>query len=288
MGIKDLREAFAASSLPDLLAEQAGVPSGIRLPPSRSRSSRFVWYRDNLMLALVVGAHEGGHVDEALAVGLGVCGERELRLVLPLGWHEPTLHRWAWLRADLPVRVWSHASGAVYEEVRPSRNQTLSLVSGAEKPMLHLKERTAWVEPLMRWAGAHTDLDPAHRQDVRAWQCRGQRVLRIRPTKNGLELLGGIDWGTNSPHQTPTPLILTAPLSFTQEKDLRDLVTAGCKQERDLFEQWIGEQYDQTRRFISEQNERRRPVRQPLNRLSCPPGPIDEPFVLELHALKVV
>jgi hypothetical protein len=38
MGIKDLREAFAASSLPDLLAEQAGVSK--RYPPASQPKSQ--------------------------------------------------------------------------------------------------------------------------------------------------------------------------------------------------------------------------------------------------------
>jgi hypothetical protein len=228
--IKEEREAFAASPLPDQLAEQAGVATVTRLLPRWERSARFVWYRDEVTLTLVVGAQEAGYVEEALAVGLGVRGDRELRLVLPRGWEEPTLHRWAWLRDDLPMRVWSYHSATARAETRPSRTHTLGLVSSAEKPMLHLRDRTSWVESLMRWAGDQADLDPSHRQDVRAWQCRGQRVLRIRRVSNGLEILAGIDWGTSSPNETPTPLLIHAPLSWEQQRDLQDLVTSGCQE----------------------------------------------------------
>jgi hypothetical protein len=228
--IKEEREAFAASPLPDQLAEQAGVATVTRLLPRWERSARFVWYRDEVTLTLVVGAQEAGYVEEALAVGLGVRGDRELRLVLPRGWEEPTLHRLAWLRDDLPMRVWSYHSATARAETRPSRTHTLGLVSSAEKPMLHLRDRTSWVESLMRWAGDQADLDPSHRQDVRAWQCRGQRVLRIRRVSNGLEILAGIDWGTSSPNETPTPLLIHAPLSWEQQRDLQDLVTSGCQE----------------------------------------------------------
>src|SRR3954470_2216553 len=46
----------------------------------------------------------------------------------------------------------------------------------------------------MRWAGDQVDLDPAHGQGMRAWQCRGQRVLRIPPSRRGLTIVAGIDW----------------------------------------------------------------------------------------------
>lgn len=157
-------------------------------------------------------------------------GKRLLRLVLAEGWHEPTLHRWAWLRDDLPLQVWVHNGATATPVNRPSREHTKALVQGAEEPALHLQERTTWIESLMRWAGQQPDLDAAHRRDVRAWQCRGQRVLRIRRTSEGLDVLAGIDWGANSPHPTPDPISLPAPMTPEQEQTARELVLAGCEQ----------------------------------------------------------
>jgi hypothetical protein len=226
------REANAGqtASQADALAEQVGVPAASRLALSRTRSERFVWYGDDDTLTLVVGEQEGAEVDTALAVGLAERGQRELRLVLPRGWHEPTLHRWAWLRDDLPLRVWSHVRGVASSAARPARQQSQDLVHGTEKPMLHVGERTSWVESLMRWAGAQPDLDASHRPDVRAWQCRGQRVLRIKPQGAGLEVIAGINWGAASPNMTPTPLLITGPLTSSQEAVLREQVLAGCAQ----------------------------------------------------------
>lgn len=217
------------ASAADALAEQAGVPASCRLDLSTG-SKRFVWYGDDDTLTLVVGEQEGAEADTALAIGLAERGTRELRLVLPHGWHEPTLTRWAWLRDDLPLRVWSHDDGVASTAARPTRKQSQDLVRGTEKPMLHLAQRTSWVESLMRWAGEQPDLDASHRPDVRAWQCRGQRVLLIRPKGTGLEIIAGINWGAASPHATPVPLLITEPLTDVQITDLRAQVAAGCDQ----------------------------------------------------------
>jgi len=66
----------------------------------------------------------------------------------------------------------------------------------------------------MRWAGEEMDLDPSHRQDVRARQCRGQRVLAIRSKGTGLSIVAGINWGSSSLNKThPDPLTVNAEMS---------------------------------------------------------------------------
>jgi hypothetical protein len=102
----ELRRSFAADDA-DHLAEQVGASVDARLPGGRGRSDRYVWFGDDEALTLVVGAHEAHDVDTALAIGLAERRERKLRLVLPRSWHEPTLHRWPWLRDDLPLEVWT-------------------------------------------------------------------------------------------------------------------------------------------------------------------------------------
>jgi len=231
------RQAFA-SDRADALAKHVGADPGARLSKSASLSERFVWYSEKASLTLVVGEQEDSDADLALAIGLGERKGRDLRLVLPRGWHDPTLHRWPWL-ADLPLEVWSHdwwhdnEGAPPHQETRPSRAQTQALVESKEKPQLHLRERTAWIEGLLRWAGEQDDLDASHRQDTRAWQCRGQRVLRVRRTKAGLEVLAGIDWGANSPHPSPIALNLTSPITADQERTCRELVRAGMKERLD-------------------------------------------------------
>ncbi len=146
------RRIFADTKA-DGLATQVGAAVGSRLQPSGTKLSRFVRYADSDALTLVVGEQEGSEVDTALAIGLGERGNRNLRLVLPTGWHEPTVHRWAWLRDELPLEVWRHDGTTVSPELRPDRAQTQKLVAEDEDRQHHLGDRTSWVEGLMRWAG---------------------------------------------------------------------------------------------------------------------------------------
>jgi hypothetical protein len=213
-----------------VLAEQVGAATSAQLPSGQGRSPRYVWFSQDEALTLVVGEQEGDDVDTALAVGLSERGDRALRLVLPHGWHEPTLHRWPWLRDDLPLEVWTHAGGSMTQHTRPSRDATLPLVTSVEDPALYLGDRTAWVEDLMRWAGDQEDLDPAHRRGIRAWQCRGQRVLRIQRSRRGLTIVAGIDWGATSPHETPEPLPITGPLTSAELSGITERVQRGCKE----------------------------------------------------------
>ena len=70
MTAKQQQEAFAQPSPSSELAEQVGAKVASRLPDSGSRSARFVWFRDDEALTLLVGEQEHGAVDTALAVGL--------------------------------------------------------------------------------------------------------------------------------------------------------------------------------------------------------------------------
>ena len=231
----ELARATFATEVADLLAALVGAAASTRLPSSGHRTSRFVWYRTPESLTLVVGAQEADKTDLALAIGLAERGDAELQLVLPAGWHEPTTHRWAWLRDDLPLRVWSHDGHEVRELARPDRDDGAALVRGAEKPQMYLgDDRTAWVADLMRWAGKNPDLDldPGHRSGFRAWQYRGQRVLVIRRSRGGLTLVAGIDWGANSPNATPEPLEIRGPLSPEQLLYLQTAVEDGCAQRK--------------------------------------------------------
>lgn len=238
------RRAHFAEAHADGLAGQVGAVPSTRQPNGPGRSPRYVWFSQPDALTLVVGDQERGHVDTALAIGLSQRGDRALRLVLPRGWHEPTLHRWPWLRDELPLEVWAHAGGEAIPQPRPTREATKELAVSGEEPALHLGTRTGWVENLMRWAGDQPELDPAHRQSTRAWQCRGQRVLRIARTGPGLTVVAGIDWGQDSPHQTPQPLQLSGPLLPADLNKVIDQVRAGCEQRlvgvaRKADEHWL-------------------------------------------------
>jgi hypothetical protein len=226
---KDERTRFGQESA-DELASAVGADPSTR--PSGRRSARFCWYQDASTLTLVVGEQEGKEVDRALAVGLAEREDRDLVLVLPQGWHEPTLHRWAWLDEALPISVWTHKNGTVEESRRPTRQETMETVKGGEDPHLHLGERTAWVEDLMRWAGDHPDLDPSHRRQDRAWQCRGQRVLLIKRTKNGLRIVAGIDFGPTSGKPPALKLTISGPLQPEDLQAIQARVRQGCDERK--------------------------------------------------------
>jgi len=209
---------------------QAGATVTSRVPSAGETLSRFVRYADDQTLTLVVGNQEERAVDTALAVGLAERGDRALRLVLPIGWYEPTLHRWPWLRDDLPLKVWSHDGTTTTAQSRPTREATLQVVYGKEDAQHHMGDRTGWVQGLMRWAGEQDDLDAAHRRDVRAWQCRGQHVLRMHRTSTAVEIIGGIAWGASSAHTSPAVLRVTAPLTAEQERKVQGQVLGGMAQ----------------------------------------------------------
>jgi hypothetical protein len=65
-----------------------------------------------------------------LTVGLTERGQRRLRLVLPDGWHKPTLYRWPWLRNDLPLEVWTHTDRTT------SPHDSSSRTSSADEALL--------------------------------------------------------------------------------------------------------------------------------------------------------
>lgn len=57
---------------------------------------------------------------------------------------------------------------------------------------------------LVDWATAHALLDPGHRRSERAWHCMGQKVLSLRPTKDGgLDVRAGIHY--SKPAEAPAP-----------------------------------------------------------------------------------
>lgn len=225
------RARFAAD-VADPIATAIGVDIATRITAS-TMSSRFVWYRDDENLTLVVGAHEGDDSDRALAVGLAERGTRSLILALAAGWEQPTLRRWAWLMQGLPLRVFIHDHDGARELPRLSPDDTLELVAGKEKPPLHLGDRSAWIDGLLAWATANEDLDPSHRQDVRAWQCRGQRVLKIKRKGGGLSVTAGIDW---SPKSSNTPAYIAdveSPLTAAVQATIIEHVEAGMRERRE-------------------------------------------------------
>lgn len=186
------RKAFALLRA-DAIAASLGVTVSPRRP-SRGWTTRAVWYETEGRLVGVLGPQEGSKVDLGLAHGLYLAGGRRLCLALPSEWAYPTLQRLPWLNAVVEVHVYAQDETTAALVTPESRLRTSRLAGGPEtKPELHLGPLGEHVRPLLEWAAQHPDLAAAHRRDVRAWSCRGQRVLAVRSTKKRIEIISGID-----------------------------------------------------------------------------------------------
>ena len=175
----------------DGLAMSIGVDPASRVVQStRGWTSHATWYNEASQLTGVVSPHVGREADEALAHGLALrSGDDEhskrLVLVLPAAHVHATLRRRRWLTADVEVRA--HFGGAVIEP--HLANPPLPDVQ--DRQVLHLGESSAQISDLVDWLATNPDLDPAHRANKRAWQCRGQLLLVVTQAGKGLSIVAG-------------------------------------------------------------------------------------------------
>lgn len=216
--------AHHATASADALAAQTGMDSKRRREPTRGWTTHAIWYEDASRLLAVVGTETERAADLALAHGLALRAEKKLGLVLPDGWVEPTRRRLPWL--NVPVDLWRHDNTTIHP-VHTGTAADHPYPADDEHPALHLGDRTTWIGPLMDWAGQHDHLDPGHRGNVRAWHCRGTRVLKIERTKPGLRITAGIAYKEPGQPGEAVTLKITAPLSHHEQTDLQDHVTAG-------------------------------------------------------------
>ena len=198
-------------------------PALTQRPPTRGWTSRCVWFEGAHDLMAVVGPQEEQFTDLALAHGLYHCRGRRLTLVLPELWSSPTLRRLPWFTAD--VTVWQYGeSHAPTPVALPSKEVVLGEAGDCETtPALHLEDQASeWLRGLAEWAAQHPLLEPAHRRDVRAWSCLGQRVLaisgRTRP-----RVVAGLD----AKSKRALEQTVTGPLSDQLIADLKDAVRGG-------------------------------------------------------------
>lgn len=174
------------------LAKQISAPP--RRQPAAGWTTRAVWHEDNENVVAFVGAQEENYADLALAHGLFHARGRKLTLVLPSGWERPTLQRAAWF--NTAVEVWTHLGGALDQVAVPERDQTATcqeaggVTTSRDK---HLGRDGDLVRRLVEWASMHSELEAAHHSNLRAWSCRGQRVLVVRSTRKGIVVTAGID-----------------------------------------------------------------------------------------------
>lgn len=208
----------------DTLAAQAGVDPKHRRQPTRGWTTHATWYEDSSRLLAVVGAEKERAADLALAHGLALRGGKKLGLVLPDGWVEPTRRRLPWLQ--VPIEFWRH-DNATIQTVQAAAPGEHPYPADDEHPALHLGDRTDWVGALMDWAGRHDNLDPGHRGNVRAWHCRGTRVLKIERTRSGLRITAGIAYKDPGQPGESVSREITAPLTQHAQAETQDRVESG-------------------------------------------------------------
>ncbi len=203
------RLAFFESTAPELVAAAVGpLP---RWAGPRPMSAQFAFFGGDDTLAIVSwpGAPKVS-VDEALAWGLAYGHDRDVVLLLPEGTARPTLQRLPWV--NTPVQVFTFGTGTPYRvapAVIPARAEVLAQIAswgargtgGAEQLGA---EQAAWVQELVAWVEARSDLSPRHRQSYLAWHNAGRQVLKITRTQSSLSIDAGVRYSNPTPDQ-PTP-----------------------------------------------------------------------------------
>lgn len=177
---------------------------------TKSPSARFASFDSADGFIIIGGVQEENMTDRALAYGLECRGDRPLFLVLPAGYEFPTLQRSALLSAA-GVRIWTHTVRQQEPTVDPPQERAVpteevacaTLLSEKAQPCpeaefakatkaLHLPTATESIFSLVEWATTRPQLDPGHRQGLRAWQCAGQKVLSLQQGAGKLTIKAGI------------------------------------------------------------------------------------------------
>lgn len=214
----ELRATFAAERA-DYIATL--IDSSLtRRQPAPRWTTLVVWYESDETLLGVIGPQEGRDVDIALAHGLHLTKGRRLRLGLPVEWAGPTLHRAPWLTTHLDTHVYDAASRVTTPAPLTHEKSRTQAGDAEQSPPLHLGKASPDVRGLMSWAAGHADLDPAHRRDLRAWSCLGQRVLVINGKKK-ITVRAGVDAASAGAS------VWTSPFGDTFLSEVRAAVETG-------------------------------------------------------------
>lgn len=202
----DLAEAAVA---PGTSLEAARPPAGWRV----SQALSLLTDPGRNVLVVVLSPGEARDLwDLALATGLALKGDRDLRLVVPdetwtlrsLGevpaWRR-LLWRLPWLRAS--VRLFTYAATAdegpvLTERLPPARCDVEAALVRDEALRLEphdLREGAAHVAELVAWADGHPELVPILRESYRSWHVLGRCVLKLsRGAQGTVDLVAGVDF----------------------------------------------------------------------------------------------
>ena len=151
------------------IAPRLAARLGTTTPVGSNRwSKRFAYFGNEEQLIVIAGAHEGRHVELALAYGVAHRGHRKLVLVLPTGYSLATEQRAPWLSASAQPELWHHDGEDVSKVKMPNRQSTIAAfaeVFKGETPEaelrqaytpIHLGVTATGVDALVEWATTHS------------------------------------------------------------------------------------------------------------------------------------
>lgn len=181
------------------------------------------------LVVLVASGESDRQIDEALAAGLALQGDRDLHVVLPATargapatepcW-QATADRMAWI--DTPVWLWAHDDRQVRPLLTPRDSSTLRRAR-QEGPIpggdFNLGTNAAWVQDLRSWADTQVAagiLQQAHRTSYAAWHADGRKVLEIKRSRGGLAVVAGVKYSNPAHGPLPHELTVTGPLGGDQ------------------------------------------------------------------------
>jgi hypothetical protein len=144
------------------------------------------------------------------------------------------------MKRDSAPRVFTHDSRTVSPVKIPSRKAAIERVTGQLKPgsdraeemrvastPKYLRGASSSLQALLDHATRHPQLDGGHRKGERNWLCRGQRVLSIQSSGQGLRIRAGIHGNEDKGWMTIAP---GEALSATQLGILKRKLDDGIEQ----------------------------------------------------------
>lgn len=197
------------------------------------------------LVVLVAEGESDRQVDESLAAGLALQGDRDLHVVLPdVARRSPadqpvwqaTADRLPWI--DTPTWLWVHGDGHVRPVPTPRRTTVLQRACQQGGPVPweghDLGDRAGWVQPLVHWATqTSVPLKAAHRGSYLAWHVDGRKVLQVRRTTAGVAVTGGVNY-THADHgPRPAKLHLQGPVTDEEVAEVQAAVELAATRRMD-------------------------------------------------------
>jgi hypothetical protein len=187
------------------------------------------------VLVVVVGTHEDPSVmDEVLAYALAWQGDKDLVLVLPVGYERVTLARLAWIDGCIRVFVYG-PENLPTPAVVFSRVETIEVAKDRHREDARdhdLGDGENLIVELLTWVRQNPLLQEAIRIDYVTWKCAGLQVLRASRHGDRIDLIAGVDYKGKLPYGAERAIERTVtaddPLrpeevALMQERIIRDV-----------------------------------------------------------------